>query len=87
METFDIAKQMIDLQKSTFKNTFNAMAMVQEQTEKVATTFMDQIPGLPKEGKETINFWMKAYKQGQDDFKKAAEENYRRMEEFFGLSK
>jgi exonuclease III len=73
MEAFEIAKQMIDLQKTTFQNTFTALAMLQEQTEKMATAFLDQIPGLSKEGRKTINEWVGAFKKARDDFKKAVD--------------
>jgi hypothetical protein len=83
MEAFEIAKQMIDLQKTTFQNTFTALAMLQEQTEKMATAFLDQIPGLSKEGRKTINEWVGAFKKARDDFKKAVDEGFEKMETFF----
>ena len=33
MDSSKIAKQMIDFQKTTFDNTFNAMVLLQEQAE------------------------------------------------------
>jgi hypothetical protein len=34
-----------------------------------------------------INEWVKAYKKGRGDFKKAVDENFKRVEDFFGGAK
>ena len=39
------AKQMIEFQKSLFKNTFDSMAVVQAQAGSATNTFLKQIPG------------------------------------------
>ncbi len=80
------AKQMIDFYKSTFDNSFNAMVMLQEQTEKNMKMALDQATWLPAEGKKVIDEWVKAYKQGRDEFKKVTEENFKKVEEFFTKS-
>jgi hypothetical protein len=50
--------------------------------------YMDQAPLIPAEGKKAINDWLKAYKKGRVDFKAAADENYKKVEDFFaGLDK
>ena len=54
MEPLKMAKQMIDFQKATFDNTFNAMVLLQEQTEKMVKTFMAQATLLPEEGKKML---------------------------------
>jgi polyhydroxyalkanoate synthesis regulator phasin len=83
MEQKAILKQMIDFNKNTFDNSFNAMVMLQEQTEKMVNAFMDQATWLPEEGRKVINEWTKAYKKGCEDFRKAADENFKRVEDFF----
>jgi len=83
METGKIAKQMIDFQKTTFDNTFNAMVALQEQTESMVNALMKQSAGLPEEGKKVINEWVTAYKKGRDDFKNSVDENFSKVEEFF----
>ena len=80
------AKQMIDFYKSTFDNSFNAMVMLQEQTEKNMKMALDQATWLPAEGKKVIDEWVKAYKQGRDEFKKVTEENFKKVEAFFTKS-
>ena len=74
---------MIDFNKAAIDNGFNAMAMVQEQMEKITGTYLSQIPGLPEEGKKAINEWMKAYQNGLDQFKKSLDENFEKVEALF----
>ncbi|MBA4396155.1 MAG: hypothetical protein C0394_02005 [Syntrophus sp. (in: bacteria)] len=88
MDPKQIAKQMIKFNKTAFDNTFDAMAAVQEQTEKMMAMYLEQAPMLPAEGKKAISDWLKAYKKGRGDFKAAADENFKKVEDFFaGLDK
>jgi len=83
MDTKQIAKQMIQFNKTAFDNTFNALIVVQEQTEKMIGTYMEQAPMIPAEGKKAIADWMKSYKKGREEFKAAAGGNYKKVEDFF----
>jgi hypothetical protein len=83
MDPAIIAKQMIDFQKTMFDNTFNAMVMVQEQTERMTTTLLDQAAWMPSEGRNAISGWVNAFKKGREDFKKGVDENFKRVEDFF----
>ncbi len=83
MDSSKIAKQMIDFQKTTFDNTFNAMVLLQEQAESMSSTLLDQATWMPEEGRKAINDWLKAYKKGREDFKKGVDESFTRVEDFF----
>lgn len=84
MEPKQIAKQMVDFNKKAFDNSFEAMAVIQDQTEKMITTMMQQQTAFfPEEGKKLINDWIKTYKKGRDEFKEAADENFKKVEAFF----
>jgi polyhydroxyalkanoate synthesis regulator phasin len=83
MDPKQIAKQMIQFNKTAFDNTFDAMTVLQEQTEKMVAMWMDQAPLVPAEGKKAINDWLKAYKKGRGDFKAAVDENYKKVEKIF----
>jgi len=87
MDQKQLLKQMIDFNKAAFDNTFNAMVMLQEQTEMMSTTLLEQATWLPEEGKKAINEWVKAYKKGREDFKKTVDGNFKKVEEFFAGSK
>jgi len=83
MEPKQIAKQMVDFNKKAFDNSFEAMAVIQEQTEKMVATMMQQTAFFPEEGKKLINDWMKTYKKGREEFKAAADENFKKVETYF----
>ena len=83
MEPVKIAKQMVEFQKATFDNSFNAMAMVQEQAERMLNMGLDQANWLPEEGKKAVDAWIKSYKKGREDFKKIVDDNFTRVEQFF----
>lgn len=74
---------MISFQKTLFDNTFGAMIMVQEQTEKVADAFLVQLPWDAEDGKKTMNDVVRTYKEARDNFKKAVDEGFLKMEEIF----
>jgi hypothetical protein len=83
MDPKQIAKQMIQFNKTAFDNTLDAITVLQEQTEKLIATYLNQAPLLPAEGKKAIMDWIKAYKKGREEFKVAVYENYKKVEEFF----
>jgi hypothetical protein len=79
-------KQMITFNKTAFDNSFNALVTLQEQTEKMVNTFLDQATWLPEEGKKVTLDWIQAYKKGCEDFKKTVDENFKRVEDFIASS-
>jgi len=80
-------KQMLNFQKTTFDNSFQAMSTLQEQGEKMVSTFLDQATWLPGEGKKAISDWLKAYQEGRSKFKSAIEDNFAKVEDYFSGSK
>jgi len=83
MDPKQIVKQMVDFNKTAFDNSFKAFAVVQEQTEKMVNSMMDQTAVFPEEGKKVINDWIKACKKSRDDFKASADDNFKKVENFF----
>jgi polyhydroxyalkanoate synthesis regulator phasin len=83
MEQKQIAKQMIEFNKTAFDNSFAAMAALQDQTEKLVMSFLDKAVWFPEEGKKTISDWVQSYKKGRDDFKSAADDSFRKVTEYF----
>jgi len=76
-------KQMIDFQRFTFDNSFDAMAMVQDQTEKVVENFVAKASWLPEEGRKAIEDWVKTYQHGRSTFKNEMNENFTKVESYF----
>ena len=83
MEPKQIAKQMVDFNKKAFDASFEAMAAMQEQTEKMVTTMMQQSQFFPDEGNKLITDWLKTYKKGREEFKASANENFKKVDAFF----
>jgi hypothetical protein len=83
MEHKQIAKQMIQFNKTAFDNSFSAMTMVYQQNEKMVETFLGQATWMPEEGKKAIKDWMTSYRTGCDNFKKLVDDNYSKVEAFF----
>lgn len=78
-----IAKQMIQFNKTVLDNSFSAMTMVAEQNEKMMEAFFGQAAWLPEEGKNAINAWISAYRNGCQDFKKMVDESFAKVETYF----
>jgi polyhydroxyalkanoate synthesis regulator phasin len=83
MQTEKFAKEMIDLQKTTFNNTFDAMAMVQDHAEKLVETALDQITWLPEEGRNVIDEWIAVCKKGRTDFKGMVDDGFVKLTDIF----
>jgi uncharacterized coiled-coil DUF342 family protein len=83
MEPLKMAKQMIDFNKATFDNTFNAMVLLQEQTERMTKNFVDQATSLPDEGRKMFIEWIQTFKKGREEFKKVVDESFSNVEAYF----
>ena len=83
MDQKQILKQMVEFNKATFDNSFNAMVMLQEQTERMANTLLEQATWLPEEGKNAISEWVSAYKKGKETFKANVEDSFKKVLEYF----
>lgn len=76
-------KQMIEFNQAMFNNTCNAIALAQDQFEKIAGNVLNQATWLPDEGRKAIEQWVESYKTGRDNFKKYVDESYKKVEEYF----
>ena len=78
-----IAKQIIDFNKASFDNTFDAVTVLQDHTEKTVELFLERATIFPEEGKKVITERVKAYKKGREDFKSAVDGSFKSVEDFF----
>jgi polyhydroxyalkanoate synthesis regulator phasin len=83
MDPKQIAKQMMDFSKTAFDNSFEAMAIMQDQTEKMVNSVIERNTMIPEEAKKAVAEWIKSYKKGRNDLKAAADENFKKVETFF----
>jgi hypothetical protein len=83
MDQKQIAKQMIEFNKTTFDSSFNAMVVLQDQAEKMVSSFLEKATWFPEEGKKAVNDWVNTYKKGRESFKNAYDENYKKVIDYF----
>lgn len=81
METAKFAKQTLGFQKTIFENSFNAMIMAQDQTEKMVNSYLDQLPWVTEDSKKSLHTSLDMAKKARDDFKKAVEDGFVKFEE------
>ena len=81
MDTTQLAKQTLSFQKTIFTNSFNALVLAQDQTEKMLSSYIEKIPGATGEGKNPLTSSVEMGKKARDDFKKAVDEGYAKFEE------
>jgi hypothetical protein len=82
MDQKQIFKQMMNFNKGAFNNAYNAMIMVQDQTETLANSMLNQATWLPEEGKKALNDWVDAFKKGREAYKKTVDDAFAKVEEF-----
>ena len=83
MEPGNITKQMLKYQKTLFQNSFDTMVMVQDQTETLTNTFMEQLPGITDETKKAMKSTMDFNKKAREDLKEAMEDWYAKLDNLF----
>ena len=83
MDQKEIMRQMIQLNKTAFENSFNALKIVQEQNMKMLHTFLEQAAWLPEDSKNAVSEWSDTYVKGCDNFKDMVDDYYGKIEGFF----
>lgn len=86
MENKTIARQIIDFNKATFDNTFDAVTILQSHSEKMVNIFLEKATFFPEEGKKAITEWIESYKKGRNDYKAVVEEGFKSVENWFAHS-
>jgi uncharacterized protein YdiU (UPF0061 family) len=83
MDSKQMLKEMIELNQTTFDNTFDALTKMQEQMEKAASSMIEQTAGLSGEYKKAIDEWAAGYKQAGAGFKKNLDAQFEKLLETF----
>lgn len=84
MNQFAFAKQMIDLNRTAFRNAFDAACLFREHTGKVFNAFVEQASWVPDEGKKALAEMTEAVTKGCTEFRKVVDENFDKMEACLG---
>ncbi len=82
MEQLQVLKQMAQMNKMAFDNSFNMMMSAFEQNKLMLNTFLSQPSSLPEEGKKAIEEWLKSYREGCEGLKKLADDGYTMVEKY-----
>jgi len=83
MDQQQVFKQMVEFNKAAFNNAFNAMVLVQDQTETLAGTLLNQATWMPAEGKQAIQDWVDAFKKGRETYKKTVDDAFKKVATYF----
>lgn len=81
-----MARQMIETTKAAFDTSFRGMALLQEQAERAAESFLSQAPWLPEEGTKAVRDWIELCRQGRTSYKEAVDSGYTNVMEFLAES-
>jgi hypothetical protein len=87
MDQKQMFKQMLQYNKSATEASFANMSLLQDQMEKNTQMFLDQAAWVPGEGRKVIEEWVKACKQGRENFKNAVDEGFKKVETFLSDTK
>ena len=81
MDQSQFAKQMLDFQKTTFDNVYNSMVMLQDHTEKLASTVLEQATWLPEESSRLVTQWIEIFKKGRNDYKLTMDDIFTKIDD------
>lgn len=81
MDTVQMAKQTLNFQKTIFTNSYNAMVLAQDQTEKMLNSYIEKLPWATEEGKKSLSTTVEMGKKAREDFKQAVDDGYAKFEE------
>jgi hypothetical protein len=59
------------------------MVLLQDQFEKVGNTALEQIPGMPAEGRKAVENWAETFKEGRTNFKQQIDTSFEQAEKLF----
>jgi hypothetical protein len=83
MNTVQIPKQLMEINKMTVDSTLNAILAMQDQSRRITSGIVEKAAWLPEAGKKAINDWMASYKKSVEGLKSASDESYKIMSHLF----
>jgi hypothetical protein len=83
----EIAKQVIDFQKTSFSSIFDAMATLQDQAVNTVDTVLDQTTWLPDDGRKAYQGWVDACQEERDRFKSYVDDGFSGLEKILSSDK
>ncbi len=85
MEYGRISKQIMEFQKLTFTNCFDAVVMLQDQATSAMSRTVQQNTRLPEEGQKMIQSWVDACRQERERFRTYVDNGFSYIETCFAV--
>ncbi len=82
MDHTTLVKQVFDLHRNTFEGLYKGIVTLQDQAEKTVAPLIEGVPWITEEGRNAVNEWRKLYRKGRDDFKRAVDDGYDKLETY-----
>jgi hypothetical protein len=83
MNTIQIPKQLMEINKMTINGTFSAILFMHDQSRRIASGIVEKAAWIPEDGKKAINGWMSSYMKGVEGLKSASDKSYKIMSNLF----
>jgi hypothetical protein len=77
METNAIAKQTLQIYYAALTKTLDTTMAVQNQSQKIMETMLNQTPGIPVEGKRAITDWIEACRNQTEAIRSVIDEGFK----------
>ncbi|BBO89619.1 hypothetical protein [Desulfosarcina ovata] len=87
MEYSQMTKRVIDFQKMSFDNWYNAVTSLQNQAVSMMDTVLDQSRWLPDDGRKAIQRWIHLCEQEGGRFKTYVDDGFTGIEKYISESK
>lgn len=87
MEYTQITKQVLDFQKMSFSNWYDALTMLQDQATSAMDLVLEQNVWMPEEGRKAIQSWISACQQERGRFKSYVDDGFSGIEKLIAESK
>lgn len=82
MEYNRMAKEIVNFQRHSFENLYNAVSMLQDQTTSTMDMMLDQAGWVPEESRQPIHEWINVLQRERDRFKSYVNEGFDGLEKF-----
>ena len=86
MDKKQIFKQMAQMNKMAFDNSYNMMMSAFEQNKLMVSTFLNQPSALPEEGRKAVEEWLQNYRSGCENLKHMADDGYQMIDKYMSES-
>lgn len=82
-----IAKQVIDFQKTSFSSWYDAVTLIQNQASSAVDTMLDQSTWIPEDGRQAILSWIDVCEQERDRLKRYIDDSFTGVEKLVSSGK